>query len=384
MKKKVFCWLLVLLIGLGGIALAETEFSYEGEVVAGKTIPVTAPFGGRVGEISLRPGSWIQEGEEIARLETTLNYAPVEGKITGLYAAEGDSTESVAERYGAVLYIEPTHRYMLEATNEKAYNSSENYYIRLGERVYLTCATDGTHQGTGMVTALTESGYNIEVTGGEFYLNEKVDIFREESRSKESRLGRGTVKRAKPVEVKGSGSVLKLRVAQGDFVERGEVLFETVEGVLDGLYAPDSKIVSPATGVVDSVEKNTGDTVGKDETILKVMPAKTFQVQFDVPESEIFTLQEGQPVSMELYWDNMAGRTYDGVITEISHKKEEQKAEGDRKVFRAYVSFEADERIRLGMTMIIYPGAEPEAKTEEPAEPVSVTANEPTEEEAKE
>lgn len=29
MKKKVFCWLLVLLIGLGGIALAETEFSYE-------------------------------------------------------------------------------------------------------------------------------------------------------------------------------------------------------------------------------------------------------------------------------------------------------------------------------------------------------------------
>ena len=37
--------------------------------------------------------------------------------------------------------------------------------------------------------------------------------------------------------IKGSGSILKMHIGNGDFVERGELLFETVTGTLDGLYA---------------------------------------------------------------------------------------------------------------------------------------------------
>ena len=369
--KKGLAWLTaaVMLLGISAAALGETELSYEGTVIAGETIPVSVPFGGRVSNVTLRAGSWVQEGDSLATIITTLNYAPVEGTVTGLYAEEGDGTESVTERYGAVLYIEPTHKYTLAATSEKAYNSSENYFIHLGERVYLTCSADGSHQGTGIVSALTDSGYNIEVTGGEFYLNEKVDIYRSSDWSKESRIGRGTVSRAKPVAVKGSGSVLKLHVANGDFVERGELLFETVEGVLDGLYAPDNRILSPVTGVVSSVDKNAGDTAAKGDTLMKIIPAESFQVQFSVPEADLFTLQEGQPVTMELYWDNTAGANYQGVITAISHMNEEPKEASDRKVYRAYVSFEPDERIRLGMTMILYPGAMPgDKETEEETE----------------
>lgn len=369
--KKFFALLAALLLalapGLGSPALSETELSYEGSVVAGETVPVSVPYGGRVDEMLVRVGSWIREGDPIATLATTLNYAPIEGTVTGLNAGEGDSAETVAERYGAVLFLEPTHRYMLEATEEKAYNNSENHYLHLGERVWLTCVADGSHKGTGMISAFTESGFNIEVTGGEFYLEEKVDIFRTEDRTKESRIGRGTVKRSKPLEIKATGSILKMHVKNGDYVERGELLFETVEGVLDGMYAPQGSILCPETGVVTSVEKAAGDTVGKGETLIKVAPVSGFQVQFDVPESDVFALAEGQTVSMELYWDNMEAKNYEGVITSISFVNEEQKADSgsQQKVYKACASFKPDERIRLGMTVIVYPGAAPAAETPE-------------------
>ena len=258
--KKGFALLLVLVLCMiaAGAALGETELSYDGQVVAGESIPVTAPYGGKISEMLMRGNGWVKSGDEVCEITGTLNYAPIEGTVTGVYAVEGDGAESVGERYGAVLYIEPTHKYEISATSEKAYNRSENYFVHLGERVYMSCVKDGTHQGTGIISALTDSGYTVEVTGGEFYLNEKVDIYRNSEKTKESCIGRGTVNRAKAVAVKGTGSILKLLVKDGDFVERGEALFETVEGVLDGLYAPDRKVLSPVTGVVESVEKHKG------------------------------------------------------------------------------------------------------------------------------
>ena len=91
---------------------------------------------------------------------------------------------------------------------------------------------------------------------------------------------------------------------------------------------------------------------------------------------------------MELYWDNTAGGTYQGVIEQISHMSEDQKSEADKKIYKAYVSFVPDERIRLGMTMILYPVAPAEQETEEPTaeeEPETeheIPAAEKTEEES--
>ena len=68
-----------------------------------------------------------------------------------------------------------------------------------------------------------------------------------------SRIGRGTVGRTKTVAVNAEGSVLKMHVKAGDTVERGELLFETVTGTLDGLYAPDKQVVSDTAGVIATV-----------------------------------------------------------------------------------------------------------------------------------
>ena len=350
--KRIMGWMLAIVLILS-LSASLAELSYEGTIVAGETVPVQVGFGGKVVGCRKRAGDLVTEGEALAEIQTTLNYAPVEGTVSGLYIAEGDKAEDVTERYGASLYIEPTHRYLIEASTDKAYTGSENRYIHLGERVYLRCVTDGSHRGTGMVAALTDKGYNIEVTGGDFYMGEKVDVFRKDDYSKESCVGRGTVSRAKPVAVKGAGSVLKLHVKNGDFIERGELLFETVEGVLDGLYAPDNKIISPVTGIVSSVEKANGETIAKGDTLMKVMPSGSLQVSFDVPEADLFSLQEGQKVSMELYWESENGKIYRGEIVSIAHINTETKEATDRKTYKAYASIDADERVRAGMTVIV-------------------------------
>ena len=177
--------------------------------------------------------------------------------------------------------------------------------------MYLRCVTDGSHKGTGMIAALTEKGYRIEVTGGDFYMGEKVDAYRKSDYSKESCVGRGTVDRAKPVAVKGTGSVMKIHVKNGDFVERGEMLFETVEGVLDGLYAPDPGSL-PGDGYRFQRGQEQRETVAKGDTVMKVIPRDSLQVEFEVPESDLFALREGQKVSMELYWETETGKTYPG------------------------------------------------------------------------
>lgn len=50
-----------------------------------------------------------------------------------------------------------------------------------------------------------ESKYTVEVTGGEFYMGETVDIYRNSEYETASRIGRGTVGRTQAVAVNGNG-----------------------------------------------------------------------------------------------------------------------------------------------------------------------------------
>ena len=362
---------------LAGSAGAEASLSYNGVVVAGETLPVAALFGGKVAEIGVRAGDLIKKGDKIAQIATTLNYAPLEGTITGIYAAEGDDAGSIGERYGAVLYIEPTNRYTIAATTEKAYNKSENKYVHLGETVYLSCTSDGTHRGTGIISAFPETGYTVEVTGGDFYMGETVGVYRDPAYTAESRIGRGTVGRTAPVAVKGTGSILKMHVKNGDFVERGELLFETVDGVLDGLYAPDCILTSPLSGVVASVDVTAGAAVAKGDSVVKIYPSDSMQIEISVPEEDLTELKEGQAVDIEFYWDIDETKTYTGVIASISHLSEKA-AEGERSdktYYKAYVTFTPDENVRLGMSVIVYPTSGADDVDEPADEPASDMAS---------
>ena len=365
---------LTVALALLASAPALAQISFQGTVVSSKTIAVNAPFGGIVDEIELRKGDPIQVGAPVATIRTTKVFAEMDGTVSGIFAREGDQTEGITERYGAVMYIEPVNRFVVSATTEKAYNSSETRYIHIGERVHLACTKDGTHVGTAVVTNVggasssessssADSGsgsssgytsYKLEVTSGDFYMGETVGIYRDSAHSSESRIGRGTIQQNAAVAVKGTGSVLKMHVQVGDHVERGEVLFETVEGVLDGLYAMDNTIYSPMDGIVATVDAVQGSSVEKNGKLISVYPEEALQIAIKVSELDLKEIHEGDRVSIEFEWDMDGTRQVQGMVSSISRVGEEQTDKTSDAQYTAYVDFTPDETVRLDMTVSVY------------------------------
>lgn len=145
MKKTATLSALLLALTLPLAAQAETVFA--GEVTAGTTQVIAAPYGGLVEDVRVRVGDSVKIGDPIATVETSKTYASTDGTVSGVFAREGDSADGVKTQYGALVYIEPINRYTLECSTEKGYNSSENRYIHIGESVFLKCTKDGSHQG---------------------------------------------------------------------------------------------------------------------------------------------------------------------------------------------------------------------------------------------
>lgn len=336
---------------------ASAELALDGSVVSDGSEAVRAPFGGIVEEVQLRAGDLVKIGDPVASLVTTRVYAPQDGVVGSVCAQTGDGAEGVIKRYGAVLYIEPTNRYIVQASTEKAYNSSTTKYVHIGEKLYLSCTKDGTHRGTARVMkieAADEAGitkYTLEVTGGDFYIGETVGAFRSADYAASSRVGRGTVAQAEAIAVEGAGSILKMHVSPGDAVERGQLLFETVEGTLDGLYAGDSVIPADVSGIVASVDVQNGATVAKDANLITVYPFDRLQIEAQVNVLDLSAIHEGDAVEIEFDLDPDALRRYAGRVESISYISS---GEGSQKYYSAYISFEADEHVRLGMPAIVY------------------------------
>ena len=203
--KKILAMMLALLM-LPTLVLAETTF--DGKVVAGDAVSVTAPFGGTVSNFRLRAGSRINVGDAVATINTTKVYAPADGTIAGVFAQTGDSVDDVKNRWGAVMYIMPTRKYTITADIEKAYNSSETKYVNIGETVYIACTAASDHTAVGIVTAASGNTYTVETTSGTLMMEETVNIYRTADLAAKSRIGRGTVCRTQEISVGGSGSIL--------------------------------------------------------------------------------------------------------------------------------------------------------------------------------
>ena len=343
------CALAVFLVGASAMA----EMIFEGSVVCPEAVPVVSPFGALVESVSVSAGDRVEKGDCVAAMNTVKVYAPCEGTVSGVFGTEGDSTEGISERYGAVMYVEPLRKYTITASTEKAYNASENKFVHIGEEVWLCCTADGTHQGRGVVTGFGDdvSKYTVEVFAGEFSMEETVDICRSSDYSAKSRIGRGTVSATKPVAVKGTGSIVKLHVANGDYVEKGELLFETVSGDLDGMYSPGSDIIADCGGIVASVAALPGTSVEKYGAVVTIYPDELLEVQVPVAESELGMIAVGDAVKIEFTWDITGETVFDGEVTGISYINS---AESGEPVYTASIAFTPDDTVRMGMTVLVY------------------------------
>lgn len=350
-KPLILITTLALLFGCVSGALAETTF--EGTVVAGATATVIAPFGGTIDAFRLRAGSVISQGDVIATVKTTKVYAPSAGTVTSVFAQPGDDLADVTARYGADLYMTPENRYEIAADIQYAYNATENKYVSVGENVYIACTTSGNNQHTaeGVITAVDGTGFTVKTTSGELMVDESVRIYRASDHSAKSRIGGGDVTRVSDVAVDGTGSLLTLHVKAGDTVERGQLLFETVEGGLDGLYATTNEFKSDLGGIVAAVNVDAGAAVSKGDALLTVYPQESLLIQITISEYDLTVISEGDPVTFTLnYQESGESTVYDGVVDMISYLGTDENGEIS---YTAYIDFESSSEIRLGMTAAV-------------------------------
>jgi len=342
MKKLLILTLCLLLISASTLA----EERFDGRVIAGEAVSVTAPFGGTVKSMGLRAGRLVHVNDVIASLSTTRVLATEDGTIRGLFAAPGDSAENT------VLYLAPVSKFTISASIGKAYESLETTFVTIGEKVYIRCSKDGSHRAEGIVTAVKGSGYTVETTAGELYMEETVHIYRTADYAQKQCIGSGTVSRTEARPISGTGSILKLHVQDGDEVERGQLLFETVGGDIFGMVYSDGSIRSTVDGVVAEVKVTAGQQVSMGDVLMTVYQPGDYQISMAIPEDMLSTVQPGDACSIYFHWSEGQSEPYAGVIREVSYMSNASES-GEETTYTAYVSFEADNTVRLGMNVTV-------------------------------
>lgn len=353
--KKVAALLVACMMLASAMAMAET-ISFEGTVTASKTYEVYAAIGGTVESVEAEVGQRVSAGDVIATLTTTKVYAPESGTITGLFGEAGDSAENVAEKYGAVMYIEGESVYTIEASTDNAYNSTTTKFVHVGEEVYLKCYSDGDHTGTGVITSITGTDYTVQVKDGEFLIGETVNVYRGSSATSSMRIGRGELTRANPTAVSGSGSIVSFAVSNGDSVQRGDLLFETLEGEFDGLYMSGNQILAEEDGTIAEINLSQGSKIEKGSIAAVLYPNESMQIEAKVEETNLASLNVGESVLIELIWNQDSEVSYPGTISMISaiaNSAGEAMEESETVTYNVYVDFAPDASTRYGMSAVV-------------------------------
>ena len=126
------------------------------------------------------------------------------------------------------------------------------------------------------------------IRGGEFYVGETVYRYRDQNFTPEQRVGIGTVLTSAVEAYEASGKLAGIRVSEGDYVERGQLLFEMNGGT----------IAAGIDGIVTSVSARVGDTVNENQSIGEIAPAEALCVEIQVDETAAGTIRVGDRAEM--------------------------------------------------------------------------------------
>ncbi len=355
--RKALTALLIAALLLAPVALAET-ITLNGTVTASETHEIYAPIGGTVARVAVESGERVSAGDVLVSLSTTKVYADESGTVTGVFGQPGDSADTISGRYGAVMYIEGESVYTIDASTENAYNSTDTKFVHVGESVYLSCYSDGKHTGTGVITAIQGTDYTVKVLSGEFLVGETVNVYRGDKDTTSKRIGRGTLTRANPTAISGNGSIVSFAVSAGDEVQRGDLLFETLDGAFDGLYMSGSDIAADIDGIVYQVNAQQGSPIQKDSVAAVLYPADAMRIEAKIEEASLSDIAVGDPVSIELVWNQDNEITYPGTISMISAVADASTSSGmdageQAVTYTVYIDFTPDANTRYGMSAVV-------------------------------
>jgi len=348
--KRMIAILFVLMLAAGA---ANAEYlSLNGTVEAGVTVPVYAPIGGTVEKVNVEAGMHVAADETLFSYRTEKIYASGDGTVTGVFAKAGDDAATVAEQYGADLYIEGTTKYTVSVSSSKAYSSVETTFVHTGETVYILCRTDASRKGTGIVTAIDGTSYTVLVTEGSFIAGDSVTVYRDEAHTDKQRVGRGTVARVNPTAVSTEGAVVSVAVQDGDQVKRGDLLMETLSGTFEGYEMTGTSVTAAEEGVITSVSLEAGATISKGDVVAQIAPISGMRVEAAISADDRTALKAGDKVTIELEADDT--KNYEGIVRYITEMPEEDTEEV---TYKAIIDFTPDENVHFGMPVVVTSGA---------------------------
>ena len=308
-------------------ALAEV---YTGVTVAQSTVTVSAERDGVVESVPVQAGQRVDASEALVQMQSEKTFATQDGTVSLVNAREGDDVS------GDVLEITPVERYTIHCTVDKAYQSAESTLVHSGETLYVKCTADGSHRAIGLVTQIDGETYQVLTIGGELYVGETVYLYRDDAFTTSQRVGIGTVVVSDTETYRAEGKLTLLRVAEGDFVERGQLLFETGGGTLS----------AEAGGIISTISVQPGDSVRDGQTVLEIAPADAICVEIQVEEDAVARLSVGDSAWL-VYPGQDDEDAEKGVIVEVF-------AIAESEAYTVRIRPESGEAPALGMSVEVH------------------------------
>lgn len=305
MLKKLLAGLLAMAF-ISAPALAEV---YAGTTVATRTVPVTAEAAGVLQSLNAEIGMQVSRGDVLAEYRTEKVFASQDGTIARIQASEDE------EISGTVLELRPVSRYTIHCTVDGAYDSVANGLVHSGEQLYVYCTANGTHRGTATVTQIDADVYLAEATGGTLYVGETVYLYRSDEFKSVYRVGKGTVV-ASDVEVyESEGKIAKLHVSQGEFVQRGELLYEIISG-------GEIQIEAPESGILTARAVSAGEEVQSGQALFAIAPLEDICVEIQADESAAARIRIGDSAALS-YAADAEERLVPGEVISVSRIPED-------------------------------------------------------------
>lgn len=329
MRKSAFVVLLTLL-ALMGFARAEV---FTGVTSAASEIKICAEADGVIDAVCAEAGFMIEVGDVLMRYRTEKAFASQDGSVAAIHFTDGNRCN------GTVLEIMPMEKYRIYCTTDKAYQSADSTLVHNGERVYIRCTKNGTHRGIGVITNIDGNEYGVLTVGGEFHVGETVYLYRDADFSAKQRVGIGTVVENDTEKYDADGTVVRMHVAEGEEIERGQLLYET-------LSDPQTDLIAGVSGIVSGVRVTNGEKVQKGQIVASIVPRENIRVEIRVSESALGGLGKGTRVEMCFNADPEE-RTVMGKVTEIF-------AVDDDGLYRIAIAPDATDGLKLGMTARVW------------------------------
>lgn len=351
MKKAFLSILLALTMIASAGATAETITVY-GTVVSVESIMIPCNVNGTVKQVNVQVGDRIEKDEILAEIETTKILAPASGKIQ-VWANASSSITELNEKYGAIAYIVPTETYSLKATPKDA--NGKSIKVHSGQEVFLRANKDGRHSGQGIITKVDEKEFTVQVNQGNFVANELVDVFMQDDYSVVSRIGQAGIKTSNDITVTGTGYVVRSHVASGDIVQKGDLLFETIEGNVAHNTLDADQILSSETGTLAKLSISAGERIENGKAVAEIYPDNKLRVKALVPEGALSEIHLQETVYISGQYQETSGEPIHGTIEKISLIPETFNSEDTsfESYYAVYIIVPDASSLRYGMNVTV-------------------------------